>query len=79
MHLLQSETLLFSATKLAIFFFFLNWLCYTAYVILVPLQGIEPMSPALENTVLTTGSPGNSLSAEILVLSLFLFFFLFSV
>ena len=37
-------------------------------------QGIELMPPALENTVLTTGSPGNSLSADILVLSLFFSF-----
>ena len=36
--------------------------CPVACVILVPQPGIKPLSPALENKFLTTGSPGKSLN-----------------
>ena len=41
-----------------IFFFF--WPYRTACGILVPQPGIEPVSPALEGGVSTTGPPGRS-------------------
>ena len=63
------DPFIFSHQISCVFLFF--WLCYTAYGILVPWQGIEPIPPALENIVLTSGSPGNSLSPDILALSLF--------
>ena len=38
-----------------------------AYGILVPLRGVEPLSPALKGGFLTTGPPGNALGLSILV------------
>ena len=46
----------------ASFFFKCFWLSFIACGILVPQTGIEPIYPAVEGRVLTTGKPGKPLS-----------------
>ena len=46
---------------LFLWFLFFGFFCHAAYGMLVPRPGIEPMPPAMEAGVLTTGLPGKSL------------------
>lgn len=56
----NTQGIAFSSKLIFLFFFLMFWPRPTVCRILVPRPGVEPMRPAVEGRVFTTGLPGKS-------------------